>query len=291
MAIPAVGLNGVRQTVNTNISPTQKLWNLRSGLNVAALNCLRAEHAMLVDNYSTFLKRHSRELGRANRDLINEYRQQHGRSSRDVQDTYMTQVYNYFALPPALADFCDVALVLSNEIVALEAGSLATYSDGALARMEAVFENFYSSYEQYRVNVAAWDARYGPNRGFATVQYGPATTTGANLGATYPAPKPAPAPTGPVGGVTPDTAPIVTTYTPPSSAAVSQTAEPTIVGVAPGATAPDPIDELIGSTVPTPAPATDVAEAEQSGAIVQAQAMPQFVSNPVVQDNAATPEG
>ncbi len=284
MAIPSVGLNGVRQTVNANISPTQKLWNLRSGLNVAALNCLRAEHAMLVENYATFLKRHSRELGRANRDLRSEFRKKHGRSARDVQDTYLTQVYNYFALPPALSNFCDVALELSNEIINLEQGGLATYSEPALARMEAVFENFYSDYEKYRTDVAAWDARYGPNRNFATVQ--PTASAGANLGATYPAPA---SPTvGPVGGVASASTPITTTYTPPSTAASPDA--PT-VGIAPGATDADPMDELAGTTVPAAAPATDVAEAAQADVAMPSANQPQFVSQPVVQEEVTPPNG
>ena len=35
----------------------------------------------------------------------------------------------------------------------------------ALARFEGVFANFFREYEQYRVNSAAWDARYGARYG------------------------------------------------------------------------------------------------------------------------------
>lgn len=161
MAIPGLTATGARQTVNTGISDHQKLWNVRSGLNVAALNCLRPEHAALVDNYKAFLKRHSRELAATNRALANEYRQKHGRSFRNHQDAYMTQVYNYFALPPVLPEFCDVAHELSHEIVTVPAGKLDEYSPTALARLEKVFEDFFSAYEKYRVDLAAWDARYG----------------------------------------------------------------------------------------------------------------------------------
>lgn len=170
----------MRMTVNRNISPAQELWNLRSGLNVAALNCLRPQHAMLVENYRTFLKLHSRELAATNRKLADEYRQKHGRSFRDRQDAYMTQVYNYFALPPALPDFCDVALALSDEVVQVKPGQLGVFSATALPRMEAVFENFFSAYEKYRVDLAAWDSRYGGSR--AGISY-PAPV--ANLNATY----------------------------------------------------------------------------------------------------------
>lgn len=161
MAIPQISTAGVRQTVNTGISQQQALWNVRSGLNVAALNCLRPEHAGLVDNYRAFLKHHSRELAATNRALANEYRSKYGRGFRDQQDAYMTRVYNYFALPPVLPEFCNVALELSHEIVGVPAGKLDEFSPIALARMEQVYENFFSAYERYRVDLAAWDARYG----------------------------------------------------------------------------------------------------------------------------------
>lgn len=174
MAIPRLTAEGYRQTVNTGISDHQKLWNVRSGLNVAALNCLRPEHAGLVDNYKTILKRHSRQLASTNRALASEYRQKHGRSFRDHQDAYMTRVYNYFALPPVLPEFCNVALDVSHEIAALPAGQLESYSPTALAKLEQVFENFFSAYEKYRVDLAAWDARYGtPGGSTLEASYGP----------------------------------------------------------------------------------------------------------------------
>lgn len=161
MAIPQMSVDGVRQTVNTGISEQQTLWNVRSALNVAALNCTRPEHGALVDNYRTFLKRHSRELASANRALANEYRAKHGGSFRVHQDAYMTRVYNYFALPPVLPDFCNVALEVSDQSTQVPSGQLLVFSRTALPRMEQVFENFFSAYEKYRVDLAAWDSRYG----------------------------------------------------------------------------------------------------------------------------------
>ncbi|KUO57706.1 MAG: hypothetical protein APF82_03125 [Sphingomonadales bacterium BRH_c42] len=160
-------MDGQRHTVNTGISSLQRLWNLRSGLNVAALNCQRAQHAALVDNYKILLKRHSRELARANTALATEYRKAHGSSFRNVQDSYMTRVYNYFALPPTMPQFCDVALEVSSEVAQIAPGGLEQYSAGALPRLEAVFEDFFRTYERYRVDLAAWDSRYGATYGSA----------------------------------------------------------------------------------------------------------------------------
>jgi hypothetical protein len=184
MAIPQVGMNGVRQTVNANISTEQVTWNLRSGLNVAALNCLKPEHAALVGNYRDLLKKHSRELAKTNSALQTEYRKRYGSGYRNDQDAYMTRVYNYFALPPALPKFCDEALSVSNDLRAVPVGQLGTFSASALPRLENVFENFFRSYEQYRTNLASWDARYGASSNGAN-PYGSSTSS---LDAQYPRP-------------------------------------------------------------------------------------------------------
>ena len=171
MVVPLVGVDGVRQTVNANLTSAQATWNMRSALNVAALNCLQPRHVMILENYKTFLKTHAKTLTAVNKASLNEFRAKHGASSyRNMQDAYMTQVYNYFALPPALDQFCDAALMVSNELAAVPAGQLENFATRALPQLEAVFEGFFRSYEQYRRDVAAWDAQYNPNRG----AYGPA---------------------------------------------------------------------------------------------------------------------
>ncbi|WP_336985915.1 hypothetical protein [Altererythrobacter aquiaggeris] len=161
MNVPVLGPDGVRRTVNANLTPMQVTWNTRSALNVAALNCLRPEHAAILPNYTTFLKTHSAQLSAANRDVTREFRDQHGAGYRDIQDGYMTQVYNYFALPPAQAAFCDAALKVSNEAALTAKGDLHPFAARNLPLLESVFDDFYRAFELYKVDVAAWDAQYG----------------------------------------------------------------------------------------------------------------------------------
>ncbi len=170
MTIPMVAASGVRQTVNANLTPAQTTWNLRSALNVAALNCLDLEYTGLVDNYGTFLDRNARELSAANRALQSEFRQQYGGTYRDAQDSYMTKVYNYFALPPAKSDFCDVAYTISGEVITIPPSDLDTFASMALPRIEGVFEDFFRAYEQYRVDLRAWNSQYGSPTVGTTVQ-------------------------------------------------------------------------------------------------------------------------
>ena len=193
MVIPRIGADGIRDTVNARLTPAQTTWNLRSALNVAALNCLDLKHTGILPNYKTFLKTHSRDLSSTNRALARQFRDKHGSGYRDVQDSYMTQVYNYFALPPVQDAYCDMALSISNELVSVQRGELNTFALMALPRIEGVFEDFYRSYEKYRTDLAAWDARYA-----GTVS-GPTTSRYRSyLNAPAPAPTPV---SGPVEAV------------------------------------------------------------------------------------------
>ncbi len=170
MTIPMVGPDGVRQTVNANLTPAQTTWNLRSALNVAALNCLKPRHAGILPGYKSFLDNNVRKLSATNRALQSEFRQRYGATYRDVQDSYMTQVYNYFALPPALDDFCDMSLAVVMEMPAAGGEDLDLYAARALPRIEGVFDSFFRAYEQYRVDLTAWNAQYGPPTITTTVQ-------------------------------------------------------------------------------------------------------------------------
>lgn len=170
MTIPMVAATGVRQTVNANISTAQTTWNLRSALNVAALNCLDPEYTGLVDNYGAFLKRNAKVLSSTNRALRGEFRERYGQSYLDDQDAYMTKVYNYFALPPAKNEFCEVSFAISKEALQVVPDDLDTFAATALPRIEGVFEDFFRAYEQYRVDLQAWNSQYGASPVTTTVQ-------------------------------------------------------------------------------------------------------------------------
>lgn len=173
MEVPPVGAGGVRQTVNVGLNNDQTLWHFRSGWNVAALNCLDAEHEAILNGYSSFLRTFSRKLAATNTALDAEFRRVHSTRSNAVKarETYMTQVYNYFALPPARADFCNVVLGISNEFLASPPSDANQFAAASLPRIDAVFDQFFRAYEQYRVDSAAWDARYGAQYGASQPGY------------------------------------------------------------------------------------------------------------------------
>ena len=177
MALPAVGPDGVRNTVNAHLNPLEAVWNLRSGWNVAALNCLDPRYQPILDGYKALLKTHAKRLTKVNTDLDKQYRTEFGAGVKAIRarEAYMTQLYNYFALPPARDYFCDAALQLSQESLLVPPKDIDAFALINLPKLEAAFEHFFQDMERWRIDVAAWDAKYGP----PAPVYAAAPSTGA----------------------------------------------------------------------------------------------------------------
>lgn len=160
LVLPPLGANGMYAQINAGNSSNQTIWNFRSAYNVAALNCLQPQHAQIVVNYRDFLRKHAVGLGAANRAVDAEFRRRFGAGFVRQREAYMTKVYNFYAFPPTVSNFCDAALAVSNEANAILPAQLNAFAATSLPKLDLVFENFYRSYAQYRVDLAAWDARY-----------------------------------------------------------------------------------------------------------------------------------
>lgn len=180
LATPPMGIDGVRRTVNYGLTDAQRVWNLRSAYNVAALNCQKPEHAGILEGYKEFLKKNAKALTKVNKTIDEEFKAKGGTTYVRVREAYMTQVYNYFALPPTLPSFCDAVLAMANQSRVIAPTDLNAFALTGLTQIDAVFLSFFNSYDQYRADAAAWDARYAPPP--------PAITAPAPLAATSPAP-------------------------------------------------------------------------------------------------------
>ncbi|MEO6092373.1 MAG: hypothetical protein ABIT04_04455 [Novosphingobium sp.] len=192
LAVPPADAFGVRHTINTGISPVQTVWNLRSAYNVAALNCVKPQHAAILEGYRQFLKTHAVRLRAVTREMDKEFKEKAGAGYVRVREAYMTQVYNYYALPPTLPAFCDAALAMSIEGASVPAKDLDSFAANSLPTLDAIFLRFYDSYEQYRADLAAWRQRYAPQTPVLTI---PPVGPGRAPLATPPAPAAIPAPT------------------------------------------------------------------------------------------------
>src|SRR3546814_1069991 len=122
MASLPVDANGKSQTINSGISTTQAVWNLRSAYNVAALNCIEPRYAPILDGYKRFLTVYAKQLASANKEIDRSFRTQHaGVEAIGARETYQTQVSNFFSLPPVDTSFCQAAMELSTALQTVDA--------------------------------------------------------------------------------------------------------------------------------------------------------------------------
>ncbi len=158
----------MRTTVNSNLGQDRAIWHFRSGWNVAALNCATERHPAILDGYSAMLQNESQLLSGVNNRLEAQYRQQAGgnrRAAIRLRETESTEVYNYFTLPAARREFCNVAQSLATDYLTTQPEDFALFAVNGLTQYEVAFERFYTAYEQYELASAEWDARYGSRYG------------------------------------------------------------------------------------------------------------------------------
>jgi hypothetical protein len=163
MSIPPVGADGQRLTVLKGLTEDERLWYFRSAWNVAALNCIEPQDQPILDGYKTFLTGNAKTLRAANQRIEKSFQKQYSNRSEAIaaRERQMTIVYNYFALPPARAEFCQAALRIAAAQAAMAKPDAAALAAANFVQFEVPFENFFTQYEQYRRDSAAWDLRYG----------------------------------------------------------------------------------------------------------------------------------
>jgi len=101
------------------------VWNLRSGLNVAALQCQFSPYLRSVDNYNSLLAHHSGELANAYAALTGYFKRVHGpKAGMKSFDDYSTTTYNNFSTMQAQYGFCQVAGSIAKEALTHPKGEL-----------------------------------------------------------------------------------------------------------------------------------------------------------------------
>ncbi|QUL39415.1 hypothetical protein KDC96_08775 [Erythrobacter sp. JK5] len=163
MNIPSVGADGKRLTVNRGLTEDETVWHFRSGWNVAALNCTAPQYAPITDAYRAYITDHARALKRVNDRIDAIYNRELGarRAGIVAREGEMTQVYNFFALPPARRGFCATMLDLSNRALAAPPSDPIAFALANFPLLEAPFDTFFDEYEQYEQQSSEWDRRYG----------------------------------------------------------------------------------------------------------------------------------
>jgi hypothetical protein len=100
------------------------LWNLRAGLNVAALQCQFSPYLRAVDNYNGILAHHNVELASAYTTLNAYFKRVHGKEGQKRFDDYTTSTYNNFSTLKAQYGFCQTATDIAKEALTRPKGEL-----------------------------------------------------------------------------------------------------------------------------------------------------------------------
>ncbi|MEP7349115.1 MAG: hypothetical protein ABI668_04085 [Sphingorhabdus sp.] len=163
MTIPPLGFDGIRVTPNRFLSSDEFIWHFRSAINVAALHCQGPVWGQIATEYNKFIVLHKKRLSKASKTIDREYIARYpGENGLRVRDTKMTDLYNYFALPPVKPEYCDAALRKVVEVNLVPSTTLHEYSNGALAEIDGIFIRFFDAYVQYERDLADWNLRYAP---------------------------------------------------------------------------------------------------------------------------------
>lgn len=100
------------------------IWNLRAGLNVAALQCQFSPFLRTVPNYNGLIAHHSVELASAYTSLNAYFKRVHGARGQKLFDDYSTATYNGFSTLQAQYGFCQTAAEISKQALAARKGDL-----------------------------------------------------------------------------------------------------------------------------------------------------------------------
>ena len=168
MTIPPIGLDGVRVTPNRGLSRDEQIWHFRSALNVAALNCQGPVWGQIAKEYNKFIVIHKVLLSKTSKAVDREYVKRYPKQNGlRIRDTKLTDLYNYFALPPVRAQYCDMSLRKLTEANQVPKEALAEYAMGGLTDIDTLFVNFYDAYVKYQGDLADWNMKYAPKPVYA----------------------------------------------------------------------------------------------------------------------------
>jgi hypothetical protein len=100
------------------------LWNMRSGLNVAALQCQFSPPLMTVPNYNSIITQHAKELTDAYKGLGGYFKKLNAKGWQKDLDQFTTRTYNGFSTMHAQLGFCETAASIGREALARRKGEL-----------------------------------------------------------------------------------------------------------------------------------------------------------------------
>ncbi|NJS15434.1 MAG: hypothetical protein HC788_13550 [Sphingopyxis sp.] len=170
--VPTRDAMGRYVTINSGVAGERAFWQLKTGLNVAAIGCRGGNEAALVAAYNQIIKNHTRSIQAAEKKVIADLAKANRTTGVKERDRLSTQLFNYFAQPPAQTEFCRRATVIAQTVATTPSAQLIANAESQLATLDQPFTDFYAAFERYKIDAATWDARYAP-RPVSTVAQNP----------------------------------------------------------------------------------------------------------------------
>ncbi len=136
------------------------LWNLRAGLNVAALQCQFSPYLRAVDNYNGILAHHVDELASAYTTLNNYFKRVQGDPAKgqNAFDDYTTSTYNNFSTLHAQYGFCQTAAAISKEALLQPKGQFYALAQNRMRELRNSLVPAYDrglTYNPYQIRMPA----------------------------------------------------------------------------------------------------------------------------------------
>ncbi|HEX8620548.1 MAG TPA: hypothetical protein VF718_01115 [Allosphingosinicella sp.] len=141
------------------------LWNLRAGLNVAALQCQFSDYLRAVPNYNGLLAHHSVELAAAYTALNNYFKRVQGAKGQKAFDDYSTITYNNWSTLQAQMIFCQTATNIAKSALATPKGQLYPLAQARMRELRNALVPAYDprpAYQPYLIRLPPMSLTPGP---------------------------------------------------------------------------------------------------------------------------------
>ena len=113
-----------------------RVWSLRAGLNVAALQCQYSPFLRTVPRYNGILKQHAKELESARVSLDSHFRRTGGvKDGPRAFDRYNTRLWSSYATVDAIPNFCATASEVGRTVSMQPIGKLGEIADAEVAKL------------------------------------------------------------------------------------------------------------------------------------------------------------
>lgn len=113
------------------------VWQMRAGLNVAALQCQFSPFLRTVNNYNAFLRQHSDELAASFKGMTDYFVRTRGKAGQRAFDSYATRTNQSFATFDAQYSFCEAAATLGRKALSVPKGKFGDFAVAELPTLRA----------------------------------------------------------------------------------------------------------------------------------------------------------